>query len=185
MDSTLCDSNTNKQWKLFLANGLSKKNYTLFLCAGIFWRTQSRKNTLLKTLDFWNFTMGMGLFFNPSNLILTFFSFKAVFIWSWPFFFIGRLRPLIIFSLPCRCFYLLCFLCGLLFLLGNRAYRSVYLVVTFLYTLGGKVWDEWWYTRMEWKYKESLNLEMISLWGFWKAWKFEGWVFWYGKRVDC
>lgn len=93
MDSTLCDSNTNKQWKLFLANGLSKKNYTLFLCAGIFWRTQSRKNTLLKTLDFWNFTMGMGLFFNPSNLILTFFSFKAVFIWSWPFFFYWKTPP--------------------------------------------------------------------------------------------
>lgn len=43
MDSTLCDSNTNKQWKLFLANGLSKKNYTLLLCAGIFFDVHSQE----------------------------------------------------------------------------------------------------------------------------------------------
>lgn len=145
-----------------------------------------KKKHSFENVGFLKFYYGMGLFFNPSNLILTFFFLsKQSSFGRGLFFFIARLHPLIIFSLPCRCFYLLCFLCGLLFLLGNRAYRSVYLVVTFLYTLGGKVWDEWWYTRMEWKYKESLNLEMISLWGFWKAWKFEGWVFWYGKRVDC
>ena len=143
MDSTLCDSNTNKQWKLFLTNGVSKKNYTLLLCAGIFLTYTVKKKNSFENVGFLKFYYGMGLFFNPSNLILTFFSFKAVFIWSWPFFFFFFFSPFDNFFFSCRCFYLLCFLCGLLFLLGNRAYRFVYLVVTFLYTLGGKVWDEW------------------------------------------
>lgn len=66
----------------------------LYFYVRVFFLTYTvKKKYPFENVGFLKFYYGMGLFFNPSNLILTFFSFKAVFIWSWPFFFYCKTPP--------------------------------------------------------------------------------------------